>query len=150
MGLWSGGLVACVAGAIGASTLKEDVAVFGLAGYNAGIVGGIFTAGPVSPSISRVRLLDLGGVVGGLTTFGIYAAIASTSGSNGPDANASLGLAGLGIAAGLTTSWLLTRNMPRDYPNEPGDEKKKAASVDLHPILYPLPGGASGGFAGTF
>ncbi len=148
-GLSSGGLVACVTGAIGANSINEGVLLAALVGENAGIVTGILTAGLVSPSISRVRLLDLGGLLGGLTIFGIYAAVASSTAGQTLDANASLGVTGLGIAAGLTTSWLLTRNMAPDRPN-PNDKKPAEARLDFHPMLYPMRGGASAGFAGMF
>jgi hypothetical protein len=147
MGIWTGALVACVSGAIAADSIKQDVLIPTMVGYNLGIAGGIFTAGLVSPSIARVRLLDLGGIVGGLSAMGLYFAAVNNGTA---DANAALGVTGLGIAAGLTTSWLLTMRMTPDRPNAAGDQAQKKSSWDVHPMLGPLPGGATAGFAGTF
>ena len=155
-GLWGGGMVAGIAsaaaGAGGAKTY-DGVLLATLVGYNAGIAGGILSAAPFSPSIARVRLIDLGAIVGGLTMFGIYAAVAtSTRPSKDIDGYAAMGLTSLGIAAGMTTSFLLTMGMAPDHPSEADATKKEKApsAIDFHPMLSPMQGGASAGIAGTF
>lgn len=150
--LWGGGMVAGIASAIAGGAKAQDVdgvLVAAFAGYNVGIAGGILSAAPLSPSLARVRLIDLGAIVGGLTAFGLYAAVAASTGNKTLDGFAAMGCTGLGIGAGIATTFVLTRNMAPDRPNEPGTPIKPT-TADIHPMLYPLPGGGSVGFAGTF
>ncbi|MGC4090951.1 MAG: hypothetical protein QM756_24370 [Polyangiaceae bacterium] len=117
--------------------VRDDHALLAAAiGVNAGAVFGMFTAGDVSPSIARVRYLDLGAIGGGLTLGGLFLA------AGGKDTSAS-GLAGstaLGVAAGLATAWYATRGMTQDL----GPETAKQASLleAIRPTIAPTSGGA--------
>jgi len=139
-GLWAGVLTGFAAEAFTGSghgaLLAADV------GLNLGIVGGLLTAGPVSPSIARVRFLDLGGIGGGLLAGGLYLAAANNNGNP----QAALGTTALGIAAGLGLAWVASGRIPADRPEE------RARGVDalmLEPTLAPVQGGATIGVHGV-
>jgi hypothetical protein len=144
--LWSGaivGLVAAAATSDGASRgqtgwLAADV------GLNAGALGGLLAASPVSPSIARVRFLDIGGVAGGLLGAGLYWAAAN----NNTDAQAFSGVTALGIAGGLTIAWFATQGMPADRLDDPEKPTTARTALDLQPTLAPVQGGATLGVAG--
>ncbi len=77
-------------------------------GLNAGAIAGALVAGDVSPSIARVRFLDLGGIAGFLLGSGLYLAAE-------PDSGSAFGLmTGIGIAGGLGVAWAATAKMPKD------------------------------------
>jgi hypothetical protein len=113
-------------------------------GLNAGAIGGLLAAGPVSPSIARVRFLDIGGIAGGLLAGGLYAAAADKNAQTQP----AFAVTALGIAGGLGIAWYATQGMPADRL----EEKEKAAAsrtaLDLQPTLAPVAGGATLGVAG--
>lgn len=139
--IWSGALFG-----LGASALsergpagREAAFVTGGAGYNAGLVGGMLAAGAVSPSVARVRLVDLSGVAGGLVTSGFYLAF-----TRDVQPRAFAGLAALGATAGLATGWILTSGM---NPEPPGGARP--AAVTVQPVVSPLNGGATLGVAGA-
>ena len=109
--LWSGLIFAFTAGAL----VKEDdfpPEVFAAAGVGLGLgtVAGLATAGVASPSIARVRFLDLGGLAGGLLSAGLYVALANDK-ANG---RAASGITALGGAAGLAATWAITSGMADD------------------------------------
>jgi hypothetical protein len=77
-------------------------------------VGAAVLGASVSPSIARVRFLDLGGLCGGLLVGGLYwAARDKEAGSQGL-----LTAASLGMSAGLVSAWLLTKDMEPDLPRK--------------------------------
>ncbi|MBK7579736.1 MAG: hypothetical protein IPI67_05945 [Myxococcales bacterium] len=134
--LW-GGLVA----GMGVAALHEenyaqdDAALLGAGiGMNAGVVGALLAAGPVSPSIARVRFLDLGGIAGGLVFGGLYISAAG----DGSDARAALGLTSLGIASGLGTAWFLTESLE---PDRGADSASSNRSGEIATAIAPTRGG---------
>lgn len=142
--LWTG----VMAGFVGGAAAKEDdppPEPFAAAavGLSVGTGIGLLTASPVSPSISRVRLLDIGGVAGGLVGGGLYLAAADEK----AEGRAAAGVAAIGIAAGLTTAWFLTASMGEDRPERPHEEK--TALARMRPMLMPSQGGAMLGVGGT-
>lgn len=147
--LWSGAVVGLGAGAFGGhgeASTRLGLAAAGI-GTTVGTVVGLVTAGDVSPSIARVRFLDLGGILGGLLGAGLYIAAANES----ADGNATAGVAALGVAAGLVGAWALTSSMPGDKPNRPGDRPRATPAVldRLKPMLMPASGGAMMGVGGS-
>ncbi|MBL8716659.1 MAG: hypothetical protein JNL79_11720 [Myxococcales bacterium] len=145
-GLWSGVLGGLFAAALygkdDRSDGRDDAALLtGALALNAGAIGGALLARTVSPTIARVRFLDLGGIAGGLVAGGLYWA----SLGRRDDANvvAVTGLTGLGIAAGLTTAWFLTTDLPRDEPTS------KPVAASFAPTVMPVHGGATLGIAGV-
>jgi hypothetical protein len=111
-------------------------------GLNAGMVAGLLAAGPVSPSIARVRFLDVGAIAGGLAAEGLYLAAAGRS----PEAQPGAFFAGLGIAAGLGITWVATSRMPRDQPM--GATEETRSPMALEPTLAPVRGGMTLGLSG--
>jgi hypothetical protein len=86
---------------------KDGAAVWGFAGYNAGILatGAISTV--YVPSWQTLRYMWLGDVIGTLATTPVYLFyLGGGDARHGLIANAAGGLAGLGIAAALT--WNMT------------------------------------------
>jgi hypothetical protein len=149
--MWSG----LVTGLLMASASPEDhtqddnALLAAAIGLNVGAIGGVFAAGPVSPSIARVRFLDLGGLAGGLAMGGLYLSAA------GEESRASglMGLTALGIAGGLTTAWLATSGMAPDrlseeFPSSPRGPASlfKTATASLTPTA----GGAALAVRGVF
>jgi hypothetical protein len=112
-------------------------------GLNAGMIAGLLAAGPVSPSIARVRFLDVGAIGGGLLAEGLYLAAAGRN----PDVQPASFFAGLGVMTGLGIAWAATSRMPRDRPGAFHDETRPPAA--LAPTLAPIAGGATLGVAGT-
>lgn len=139
---WSGILTGLGAGALipEGSARSEAVFLTGGAGYNAGLVAGMWSAGHVSPSVARVRLADLTGVAGGLATTALYLSL-----SRDADARLAGGLAAAGAAAGLAVGWWATSGMPADRPGE----ARAAPPVSLHPTVQPVQGGATLGVVGA-
>lgn len=140
--LWSGVLLAFTTGAI----VKEDdppAEVFAAAGVGLGVGTGIglATAASVSPSIARVRFLDLGGLAGGLLSAGLYVAVANDKGNG----RAASGITALGGFGGLAAAWALTASMPDDRlrTEEPPDTVSK-----IRPVLMPVNGGGMMGVGG--
>jgi hypothetical protein len=140
--LWSGLIFAFTTGAF----VKEDdppPEVFAAAGVGLGLgtVAGLATAGAVSPSIARVRFLDLGGLGGGLLSAGLYIAIANDK-ANGKAAS---GITALGGAGGLAAAWALTASMSDDRlrTEEPPEPVAK-----IRPMLMPMNDGGMMGIGG--
>ncbi|MCA9587401.1 MAG: hypothetical protein KC657_18870 [Myxococcales bacterium] len=139
--LWSGVVTGLTATALSPRSPAGREASFlaGGVGYNAGIAGGLLFAGAVSPSVARVRLVDLSGVAGGLATTGFYLAF-----TRDVDPRLASGLAALGASAGLAAGWLLTSGMPDERPwNE-----RKPQGLQLQPHVAPVVGGATLGVGG--
>jgi hypothetical protein len=154
-GLWSALIVGLVgAGAVGASPSADDTYLLMSAlGLNAGAVIGAVIGADVSPSIARVRFVDLGALAGGILTGGVYLAI-----SNGhPDRAAMTLTLAAGISGGLVAAWEMTAGMEQDYARGGhGDAPPPASSGGVVPSISPssragrgvdgLVLGVSGGF----
>jgi hypothetical protein len=128
--LWAGAFTGLMTAAlVPENDSRDDRSWLGVAlGLNAGALGGALAAGEVSPSIARVRFLDLGGIGGFLLAAGLYLAAEG-------DSLSSFGVASsVGIASGLGIAWAATRNMPRDA------EPSGAAAPSM--ALAPMRGGA--------
>jgi hypothetical protein len=140
-GLWSGALAGFTAAAFTTTDAARAPNAFLAAdiGLNAGVVGGLLSAGAVSPSIARVRFLDIGGVGGGLVAGGLYLAAADRQSNS----QAASGVTALGIAAGLGIAWVATSGIPADRP-----EERQKDPLALQPLLAPVQGGATLGVAG--
>jgi hypothetical protein len=138
--MWAGVLTGLGGAAIlpGDEHRRERSFLAGGIGYNAGLLGGILSAAPVSPSVARVRLVDLLGIAGGVATAGIYLAAAADI-----EPRVAEGLAVLGAGAGLATGWYLTRNMPKELPSD------ESPTIVLNPAVSPVRGGATVGLAGA-
>lgn len=110
-------------------------------GVNAGAIGGALAAGGVSPTVARVRFLDLGGIAGLLAAGGLF--IASESDD---DTARDLAISG-GAAAGLAVAWFATQGMPKDEPTKPAT----VGGVAMPNVsLMPVRGGATLGLHGFF
>jgi uncharacterized membrane protein YeaQ/YmgE (transglycosylase-associated protein family) len=126
--MWSGLVAGTFAGAI---TKRSDTALLSSAiALNVGAVFGALAGAEVSPSIARVRFIDLGGLGGGLLLGGLYWAV--------QDRNASgqglLTATSLGMTAGLAAGWLLTRDMETDLPRK---HREPSLAERLVPTLVP-------------
>ena len=143
--LWGGVLTGLLAGAFQGNNSNGQGALLAAGiGLNAGAIGGILAAGPVSPSIARVRFLDLGGIAGGLVAGGLYISAASKNGSG----QAFAGVTALGVGAGLATAWIATAGMPEDRL-EAHLEKPKSPEAKFSPTLMPTKDGMMIGLHGT-
>lgn len=142
-GLWGGAVAGLGLGALTPDDDRLDdraLLAAGL-GLNAAAIGGAFAAGPVSPSIARVRFLDLGGISGAMVFGGLYVAAKDTK----ADPRTLLGVTALGIASGLGVAWWATDGMPKDL----GATRAASASISRFSVL-PVTGGAELGMAGTW
>jgi hypothetical protein len=139
--MWAGAITGLGAGAVlpDDEHRRERAFLAGGMGLNAGLAGGLFFAGAISPSVARVRLVDLLGIAGGLATAGFYLSIASPV-----DVRLAEGLTALGAGAGLATGWIVTSGMPKDVPS------KRSASTIVQPSLRAAPGGGTLGVSGVF
>jgi hypothetical protein len=117
--------------------------VFAAAGVGLGLgtITGLATAGSVSPSIARVRFLDLGGLAGGLLSAGLYVALANEK-SNG---RAASGITALGAFGGLAATWAITSSMPDDRLRT---EEPPETVAKIRPMLMPMNGGGMMGVGG--
>jgi hypothetical protein len=131
--LWSGAVVGTLAGAIDKKSATGLLAA-GIA-LNLGAIGGALLGAEVSPSIARVRFIDLGGLSGGLLVGGLYWAAAG-KGARAPGVTASLGI---GMAAGVATAWYFTRNMEEDFPRTGSTQGAMARMI---PTISPTTNGA--------
>jgi hypothetical protein len=126
---------------------SQDAFVVGSMGYNAGLVAGLLLGPSVAPSVTRVRLTDLGGLFGGLAAGGGYALLASHR-----DARLGLGSAAIGSLLGLGLTWWATSGMPPDRSHDqlpPAlGRRESSGSAELQPVLAPLAGGILAGVSG--
>lgn len=139
-GLWGGLLSGLVTAAVVTDDSKADdkALLAGALGLNVGAGLGAYFAKEVSPSIARVRFLDLGGISGGLLFGGLYL---SASGRDSTP-QAALGVTTLGIATGLGVSWYATRNMSPDRPQAEASHRPRLVE-GVRVGLQPTPGGLS-------
>jgi hypothetical protein len=140
-GLWTGTVGGLLAAALtpGEESKRDDSGLLVAAlGLNLGAGLGVWQAGSVSPSIARVRFIDLGGVAGGLVAGGLYLAASDQN----YDDRGLAGMTALGMAGGLGLAFQLTRGMEADRPEEaPG-------GVDARASITPVRGGFSLGLNG--
>ena len=143
--LWGGTVAAFATGAL-ADKDNPPASAFALAGVGltVGTGVGLATASSVSPSIARVRLLDLGGVSGGLLGAGLYAAAANEK----IDGRALSGVTAIGAVAGLGAAWALTSSMHEDRPRDPS-AREQAIAERIQPMVSPTKGGAMLGIGGA-
>jgi hypothetical protein len=149
--MWSGLVTGLVVGAVSpADDMQDDNAFLAAAiGLNAGAVAGVLAAGPVSPSIARVRYLDLGGIAGAVALGGLYLSAADEESTAG----GMMGLTALGMVGGLTAAWLGTSSMPPDRLSEeiPRATRSPASFLTTAaPSLTPTLGGALLALRGSF
>jgi len=142
--LWTGLVGGLLVGAISSEDDKQDdrALLASAIGLNLGALAGAFAAGPVSPSIARVRFLDLGGIGGGLVFGGLYLAAADQH----PTSQGIMGATAFGAAAGLGVAWFATSGMqpdrigPGDAASPVGDSPGSSSPVTAS--VVPTPGGA--------
>jgi hypothetical protein len=142
--LWSGTIAGLAVGALSPDddALDDRALLAAAVSVNVGAVAGAVAAGPVSPSIARVRFLDLGGIGGSILVGGLYLAAADRQ----SDGRAFMGAVSLGMAGGLATAWVATSGMPADRTEPPAASRPAAAT--LSPTIIPVAGGALVGLAG--
>jgi hypothetical protein len=123
---------------------SEDALLATGVGYNLGLINGMLFARSVSPSVSRVRLIDLSGAAGGLVAGGLYLSFA------GSDANsrAAFGLSSLGAATGLALGWIATSGMAKDEYGT-AREQRPASGLTYNPTFVPLDRGIGLAVAGS-
>ncbi len=145
--LWSSVMVGSIAGAVtpprysgGGINASPALLAAGVA-LNAGVLGGLLLAEPVSPMVARVRLLDLGGATGYLVGAGLYAAARHDAGTN-----AVLGFGALGCALGLTGMWFATGSMDDD--RREAHVAPTSALDSITPTILPVDRGAAIGVRG--
>jgi hypothetical protein len=139
--LWAGLVAGLFAGAVSPEDDQQDdrALLASAIGLNVGAVGGALAAGPVSPSIARVRFLDLGGIGGGLLFGGLYLAAADKK----LEGRGLMGATAFGSAIGLGVAWYATSGMPADRI-ERSDRGSRPAMASIAPIR----GGAMLAFGG--
>ena len=133
--LWAGLVAGLLGSTVSHDNSSTDNDTFMLAsslGLTAGAVAGILVGKPVSPSIARVRFVDLGAIAGGVLVGGLYLAI-----SNGKISSQRLtgALAG-GITVGLVTAWQLTSRMEPDFPRS-GQAAVPGPLSSFTPVIAP-------------
>lgn len=141
--LWGGLLSSLVTVGFTGSDFSSAPFVTGLIGGAAGGVTTGLLGQSLSPSIARVRFIDVGAIGGGLVFGGLYASLADR-----PDEQALAFLTSAGIVAGIATAAYLTNDMERDEPRR--GNTPKAAEWRMTPYMMPQPGGGTLGFSGTF
>jgi hypothetical protein len=141
---WTGLVAGLTAAALTSDEIRQDDYgwLAAAVALNVGALGGGYVGAQVSPSIARVRFLDLGGIAGGLLVGGLYFAIADKESRPRPAMTA----IALGASGGLAAAWFLTRDMAPDLPRDPHHRVAGA----LVPLLAPTSGGALAGVGGTF
>lgn len=146
--LWGGVLSGLFTASLSADdrAQRDDHALLGAAlGTNVGTVAGILSAGTLSPSVARVRFMDLGGIGGGILASGIYVSAADRLSED--NARGLFGVTALGIASGLAVAAVLTQGLPADRGSAVNES---ASALDFEPTLIPVRGGTLIGAAGTF
>ena len=143
--IWGGLVTSLVTLGITDGKNEYETAPFiaGLIGATAGGFTTGFLSKSVSPSIARVRFIDLGGFAGGLVLGGLYASV-----SDNMDGQAFSFLTSTGIVGGLALSAYLTKDMERDEPRRA--YVRNASDWRMSPFMTPQQGGGTLGLAGTF
>lgn len=138
-GLWGGIAGALIAGAAESQKTyrAERAYAVGALGYNVALIAALATSSQVMPSVARVRLVDLGGLAGGLLGAGGYLLVVDDD----PNARAALGAAAGGALVGLGLSWWATAGMPAE-PHPLAQEETMLSR--LRPTVVPVRQGAVG------
>jgi len=147
--LWGGLLTGFFTAAVTADDRgqRDDAGLLGAAlGTNLGTVAGVLSAGTLSPSVARVRFIDLGGIGGGLLASGLYISAANNASRN--SVQGLFGVTAVGVASGLVLAGVLTQRMPADRSVRASEQPPSA--INLEPTLIPVRGGTLLGAAGTF
>ena len=133
--LWTSLVAGLLGGAaVQNSPTSDDTFMLASAvGLNGGVVAGVLIGKEVSPSIARVRFLDLGALAGGILVGGIYLAISSQHTSGRALAGAVAG----GVVGGFATAWQLTSAMEPDYPRAGRPAPEPTSISTLTPTLAP-------------
>lgn len=136
--LWGGIAGTLLAGAAESRTSyrAERAYAVGALGYNVALLAALATSPLQAPSVARVRLVDLGGLAGGLLGAGTYLLVADESSSS----RAAMGASAGGALLGLALSWWATAGMP----NEPHPLAEQTLLSRLHPTVVPVRQGAVG------
>jgi hypothetical protein len=145
--LWTGVVSGFAAGAFAehGDPPPEAFAAAGV-GLTVGTAVGLATASHVSPSISRVRFLDLGGLGGAAMAAIIYGGIAGDD----ADGRAASGVVALGAVGGLAAAWAITSTMAPDPRRTPGEDVEEESLITkLRPTVMPARGGAMLGVGGA-
>jgi hypothetical protein len=143
--LWTGlvtGLVAAAATPSNDNPGSNGLLAGGI-GLNVGVVGGLLVAAPVSPTIGRVRFLDIGGLGGSLLFGGLTLALSG----NGGSVQVFSAMTALGAVTGLGIAWFATSKMPSDRPL--GSQGSDTHALVLQPMIAPVVGGATLGVSGS-
>ncbi len=147
--LWGGllsGLVLAAASSDDRGQRDDHALLAAAVGTNLGVVGGLLSAGPLSPSVARVRFIDLGGIAGGILASGLY--VSGANNSSDSTAQGFFGVTALGVAGGLVLASFLTKDMPADHGMATDSSAPSAFNVE--PTLLPVHGGTMIGALGTF
>lgn len=139
--LWAGTISGLTAGALLPEDARRSERAYGIAGlgYNVGLGAGLLFAGEVSPTVTRVRIVDLVGLAGTVSAGGLYLGLAKTV-----DIRAAEGFAAAGAVLGLATGWLATSGMAPELPGH-----TKVSTVTIEPSIAPVAGGATIGVVGA-
>jgi len=124
--------------------LGITAAIGGLAGVGAGVL----TAPLLSPSVSRVRFIDLAWLSGGALSLGFCVAY---SRNDGCDERVRFGVMSAGVGVGFLVGALATMGMKGDPldDHKEGAVPKEASFLDkVMPTMMPTPGGMTLGLAG--
>lgn len=136
--LWGGILSSLLAAASESQTEYRAERAFALGGlgYNAGLIAAFIASPHQMPSVARVRLVDLGGLAGGLLGAGGYVLMAGDE----PSPRATMGAASIGALIGLGLSWWATDGMPEQrYP-----QAEVSPLSRVRPAVVPVRQGAIG------
>jgi len=138
--MWSGLISGLTAGASFPHDVAQDdrALLAGAMGLNIGAVLGAIAAGPVSPSIARVRFLDLGAIAGSVVFGGVYVALADRHAED----KALMGSIALGATAGLASAWFATQGMSPDRTESGLTNAASGALNRVSTSILPTAGGA--------
>jgi hypothetical protein len=154
--LWGGVVSALTVGGVldleGDSQADENTLLAAAIGTTGGALAGVLTASDVSPSIGRVRFIDLGGLAGALVGSGLYLSASDDSGTE----RGLFWATDLGTCAGLLTAWFATAGMEPDWGDDakPSREARPSsgglshALASARPTLLPARGGVQLGVSG--
>jgi hypothetical protein len=140
--LWPGFVASMGAAALRDGERRNETAfAAGALAYNLGLGAAIAFGPDLSPSVARVRFVDLGGLAGCL--LGVSSYLLATGSDN--SARGGLAAAALGSTAGLAVSWWATSGMKPEVraPDEP------TSAFRMSPVFAPIEHGWTVGVAGT-
>ena len=128
--LWTGAITGLFVGAVTPESdeeYRDDNALFAAAiGLNVGAVAGMFAAGPISPSIARVRFIDLAGAAGALVSGGLYWAVANED----VEVQPLMGSLAAGMTVGVAAGTWLTSGMKPDRRESEGRRESPERALE--------------------